>query len=959
MADEVLATWTLRGGPPPALLARLDEVCDRFEDDLQAGHTPRIEDHLAAVGAAERPALLRELLRLELHYRRLRGDTLGPEEYRRRFPAHEEVLAGLFALDAGSVRADEGPAPGWVRPRGLDSSSVPGYEVLGELGRGGMGIVYKARQAALGRVVALKVVQPGAHVQEQALARFRAEAQAVARVQHPNIVQIYEVGEHQGLPYFSLEFCPGGSLDRQLDGTPWLGRRAARLVESLARAVQAAHDRGVVHRDLKPGNILLAEDGTPKISDFGLARRLDEAALTGTSEVLGTPCYMAPEQAVGRAREVGPAADVYALGALLYTCLTGGPPFRAPTALETMYQVVHDEPVPPRRLQPGVARDLETICLKCLHKEPHHRYASATALAEDLRCFRAGEPILARPVSRLERAGKWMRRHPALAVAYGLLVLLLVVGVGGGSAVWLWRQAQAGWDEATQALARAEKARGETEAARHQEARARTQVERTNQRLKRVEYLARMEQAQREWLAGRVARAIQLLDNYPAERHQWEWRYLNHLCRSGRTVLRGHTGAVLAVCFDPEGKRLVSGSEDKTVRLWNAADGKPLTGLHGHQGPVTAVAWSPEGHEFASASQDRTVRLWNAQNRQHLRTLKAGAAVLSLAYSPQGGQLAAGLADGQISFWDISFREKRLILSGENPSASIAFSRSGKELVCAQRDRVVVYDLIRRRRVASFPSRPGDAGSCHAVAFNFENTRLATAWEDAAVRLWGVGGASKPLLLVRGHTGAVEALAYHPDGKRLATGAGDQTVRVWSAEYGSQLGTFRGHTAAVRAVAWSPDGGRLASASEDKTVCIWDAEADQRFREYRLENMDQPWIRPQASHVAISPTGNRLACLLSTGEGFVHDRQTGQVVFVWKDAGSTPSRGLAFSPDGKRLAHGFAGQVVLRDAATGSPLHTLPGHDRDVDKVAFSRDGRRLASASKDKTVKVWDLITG
>ncbi|HKB38354.1 MAG TPA: protein kinase, partial [Gemmataceae bacterium] len=271
-----------------------------------------------------------------------------------------------------------------------DQSAVAGYEILGELGRGGMGVVYKARQVKLGRVVALKMILAGGHAGAEDLTRFRTEAEALARLQHPNIVQIHEVGERDGLPFFSLEFCGGGSLEKKLAGAPLQPKEAAALVETLARAMQAAHDGGIIHRDLKTANVLLAEDGTPKITDFGLAKRLDTPGATSTGVIMGTPSYMAPEQAAGKSKAVGPPADIYALGAMLYELLTGRPPFKAATDLDTLVQVVSDEPVPVRRLQPKVPRDLETICHKCLRKEPGQRYASAKALAEDLRRFQEG-----------------------------------------------------------------------------------------------------------------------------------------------------------------------------------------------------------------------------------------------------------------------------------------------------------------------------------------------------------------------------------------------------------------------------------------------------------------------------------------------------------------------------------------------------------------------------------------
>lgn len=319
-------------------------------------------------------------------------------------------------------------------PAGVPTA-VAGYEILGVLGRGGMGVVYKARQPGLKRVVALKMILAGGHAGEDDLGRFRSEAQAVARLQHPNIVQIYEVGDDEGRPYFSLEYVDGGCLTRQLGGRPMPPRQAAEMALVLARAIAHAHAHGIVHRDLKPANVLLAKDGTPKITDFGLAKRLeDDEGQTRSGSILGTPDYMSPEQASGRVRDIGPRSDVYALGAMLYEFITGRVPLRGAGVLETLQQVVSKEPVAPTQLQPKLPRDLETICLKCLHKDPSKRYATAEELGEDLRRFLANEPILARPVSTAERVWRACRRNPRVAALSAALLVMMVAWAASASA---------------------------------------------------------------------------------------------------------------------------------------------------------------------------------------------------------------------------------------------------------------------------------------------------------------------------------------------------------------------------------------------------------------------------------------------------------------------------------------------------------------------------------------------
>jgi tetratricopeptide (TPR) repeat protein/tRNA A-37 threonylcarbamoyl transferase component Bud32 len=392
-------------------------------------------------GEARVQELLEELLDSGRTPEEVCGDCpeLLPEVRRRwhQMCAIEAKLDRLFPTPGPDFRSDA--AIRARRDAGAELPRIPGYEVQALLGRGGMGVVYKARHLRLNRFVALKMLITGAYAGPQERERFQREAEAVASLRHPNIVQVYDVGDHEGRPYFTMELLEGGSLAQAWAGTPQPTREAAALLATLASAMQAAHQGGIVHRDLKPANILLTADRTPKIADFGLARHFDGAsALTLSGARMGTPSYMAPELVTGKAGTIGPAADIYSLGSLLYEMLTGRPPFRGETASETERQVIAEEPVPPTRLNPKVPRDLETICLKCLHKDPPRRYDDAGALADDLRRFMERRPIRARRISRLEHAWRWCRRNPAGAAL--AVTVLGLVGLCIGGVLWIERQ---------------------------------------------------------------------------------------------------------------------------------------------------------------------------------------------------------------------------------------------------------------------------------------------------------------------------------------------------------------------------------------------------------------------------------------------------------------------------------------------------------------------------------------
>jgi tRNA A-37 threonylcarbamoyl transferase component Bud32 len=547
-------------------------------------------------------------------------------------------------------------------------------------------VVYKARHQASGRVVALKMILSGALSSPADRERFQAEVQSVAALRHPGIVTLYEVGTAPAGPFYTMEYVEGGSLGDCLDGTPLPPAAAAQLVHQLAEAIHAAHLKGIVHRDLKPANVLLQGTGdrgqgteakkesvqlfpvpcplSPKIADFGLARRMDVSGHTATGAIVGTPSYMAPEQAASDRQAVGPPSDVYALGAILYELLTGRPPFKGPTPLDTVLQVLHDEPVAPTQLQPRTPADLEGICLKCLEKDPRRRYATAQALAEDLRRFQNGEPTLARPVGRVERARRWAWRNPWWSAALALAALTLLVGTG--LATWQAVAARLAADqqklvadearlkEENQRLA-AQQAQSRAVRAADQADKALTQAKHELRRFDQMHYLDNIRAADKALLDNDFVTARLRLDECRWDLRSVEHAYLRRqLAQKAPRELLGHAGGVNTLVASPDGKRLFSVGSDKAIKVWDAEAGKEITTLFGHGDEVTCLALSADGKRLYSGSADKTIKVWDLEAGKEILTLRGhqqGVRVLALA--PDGRRLFSASAFGGVKAWDL------------------------------------------------------------------------------------------------------------------------------------------------------------------------------------------------------------------------------------------------------------------------------------------------------------------
>lgn len=909
------------------------------------------------------------------------------------------------------------------------------YEVREELGRGGMGVVYHARQITLNRPVALKMIKVGVLANDTDLRRFQNEAEAVALLDHPGIVPVYEIGEHDGQRFFSMKLIQGGNLAERLGTMKGNPRAAANLVAEAAEAIHHAHMRGILHRDLKPANILVDAEGRPHVTDFGLAKRVEEdVEFTASGAILGTPAYMSPEQAAGRRGSITTATDVYGLGAILYALLAGKAPFGGDSVVETIDAVRNTPPEPPSRHNASVPRDLETIALTCLDKDPRRRYSSAQALADDLRRWLDNRPIAARRVGAAERVWLWCKRRPAVAALSAMVILVSLAGIAFGG--WQWRVAVLN-------AARAERNAGVAQANADLANRRNQELTATNLRLiesreelRRNLYTAEIKLAANDWNERVIPRMKALLARQvpkPGQRdlRGFEWHYLHRLCHAERRVLEPGIGALTALAVSPDGRWMAVGgrngdlailaaesgevvrrlpshpyevnglafradgrrlascagrvlpTEEGEVKVWDVETGRPLPAPEALQGIVNTIAYSPDGTLLATGSSEElgTVQLWDANSGTLIRRLELPTRStpflgvipignpVDAAFSPDGSRLAVSIFSrpgGLLEFDVATGKVLRWAEAHLNPASGVAYGPAGRVALGSSASIFTVWDSEGDQPALTI--RPESSGFTFA-ALRPDGHRMASAGNDRVVRIWDAAD-GRLLATLGGHDDVIAALAFTPDGQTLASASWDGTVRLWDPDATPESVTLAGNAdGGIDTLNFRDDGALLVASSFPPTdqepekgfrciATVWDLDAGRRRFTVSRETRSI-WFpaafRPKSGDLVVAGGWNRVYPIT------LYDTRTGALLRETLPNDITGIRHLVASPDGRYLVSdvGHSADLLLWDATTFRLVRRLQGHTRQINALAFDATGKRIASASSDNSVRLWDVDSG
>ena len=912
------------------------------------------------------------------------------------FRNHDSI--GRLAVPLNAAAAEAPTITGMLDPEpaqaGMTVRYFGDYELLEEIARGGMGVVFKARQVNLNRVVALKMILAGQLANETDVKRFYVEAEAAAKLDHPGIVPIFEIGQHDGQHYFSMAFIEGESLAKKVANGPLPPREAAAFVKKVAEAVEYAHEKGIIHRDLKPANVLLDRQGQPKVTDFGLAKQIQgDSELTGTGQILGTPSYMPPEQASGKLDEVGPPSDVYALGAILYCLLTGRPPFQAASPLDTLKQVLEQEPVAPRQLNPQVPLDLETIALKCLEKEPARRYAKAIDLVDELGRFLRGEPILARPIGRLARGWRWCQRNRIVATLLGAVTALVatVAVVSTIAALRLdseHKETQKQLKLTQEAVEKTKKAENAAVQRLYgslvDQARANRLSRRIGQRFKTLEVLSE---------ASRMAQDMSLPDE--------DFLRLRNeaiACLTLTDVRMAHewdgwpTGSFW-VEFDGALERYAHTDLDGNVSIRRVSDGAELWDISGSRPGEAWPAISADGQFLAVTALDG-IKVWNLSGQEPLVVME-GWRDGSVAFSPDSRRLATRNPNGIVTVFELPSGQQLKRITTGLPGAHFAYHPDGRQLALGHQTGVQICDIETGTVLKNLP-QPAGAGF---IAWHPSGKTLAAVGRDRIVQIWDVP-TGRATIQLKGHTNDGILFAFSHSGDLLASTGWGQPLRLWDPRTGELL--FQ-DPIVMPFLHFSPDDRRLAAGILDngKLGIIEIAAAGQFYRtlvrdpalgtgQYYLPSISPDgrllaagmfdgvglWNFASGDAIKFMPTGTTYSALFEPSGALLTNENTGLrrwPIEVDSSAPGTlrmgppqqlplfgPSSSISMSRDGQVLAKAMysAGASVWHQDPVHPPISLAP--HVDVRAVSVSPDGRLVATGSHSGTkVKIWDSKSG
>ncbi|MFM7541335.1 MAG: WD40 repeat domain-containing serine/threonine-protein kinase [Planctomycetota bacterium] len=945
---------------------RTHPASEAFAKALAMGESPEIGDFLTE----ESPAfLLGELISIDMRFHHRLGAPKPFRHYLESFPrlaSNPWIVAQLADADV-LLRRNSGETinprdyPAWALPSpppakqnlAIPGSQGPSFHRMGEIGRGGMSIVYLARQAVVNRLVALKVLKTEeGRLDSRDVLRFLSEAEAIASIRHRHVVQIHEFGAPEGEPPFlALEYLPGGTLATKLSRGPIPAADAARLVSELASAIQAAHSLGIVHRDLKPSNVLFDENGVAKVIDFGLAKRGD-AALTVTQSLMGTPAYMAPEQADRKARFVGPEADIWALGAILYECLTGRRPFPGDDGVAVLHAIRHDQPDRPGAIVPGLPRELEEICLKCLCKDPAERYPSAEALENDLGAWMNHRPISIRRPGLFGQAARWARRNRALAAAMAVTASILVLATSVSACLGIWAITERERAEEKARDSREQRLRADAKAALAEEQRSLAAAQRD--RAEVVAYANHLQSAERAWEAGRPEVALENLEACRWDLRGPEHHFLFSQFNKGQATFHGHRSTVTALAIGPDMRSVISGDASGRVFAWDMWAATQFQEKPGSiVGPVGSIHVSPDNREIAIWSSnglkvhgrspenewDRKLRLAMPGSQGHALVVSGNPFALGWLMVPQRGMahaLSIAHRDGPETLTALDHEAYR----NRGFLGLMAVNGDGTLFAVARGKFFCVHDSRSKKRIGQIHNH-ATGSSVTAMDFSPDGTCLAVAFGDGALRLMRLDSAGNVVSAADLPNPALSKATIHcarftPDGRYLLTGGETMALTAWDWRRGRVASSMMGHRMPIRSMAISPDGRFAATGSEDCTI---------RVHDLGLVNEERHYCPETGNHraVALSSDGKVAASFeRSARHLLVLEAEEGRVSRRYSDP-APDSMAMALSGNGERLAMACQdGSVRVIKLRTGRYLPDIPSLGGVTKSLALNDGGDTL-----------------